>query len=742
MKKFLITFALLIPLSLPALPIEGEITVWCMGSEGNSIPALARDFERENPGVRIHTQPVPWNGAHDRLITAVAGNIAPDVTQLGTTWVPEFAAMDSLLPLDSMIEQSPDLNKDDFFPSSLATAVWNNTTYAVPWYVDVRVVFYRSDILEEAGWDHYPETWEELERMAAKVTRDLDGDGQTDQHAINVSGRDEALILPFIWGAGGSVLDDTNTRVIIDSPETREALAFYQSLFKRGFTTKAESGQIDQFQAFRDGYFLSWITGPWMVGEYERRLPDLEGKWKVAMVPGKKTRSSFLGGSNLAIFRQSKNPGLAWAFIEYLSRPDVQMKWYQITGDLPSVRQAWDDPSLSKSPTWSVFRSQLEKARAVPAVECWEAMAEEIKNEMENLVLGGTPPGRIAEKLQKSLERIMDGRRSGEGNLARRGFLLLVLFPLLLIAGIFILLYRIRHELTSWRKWITPVLFILPVLVHLTLFMFLPILASLFLSFTDFDIYSIGDWRKTSLVGVRNYLRLIMDPLFWQAVFNTGYFIIFAGPLTIGLALGAALLLNSPKTPLKGFFRTGYFLPVVTPLIAVAVVWRWIYSPRHGLLNWAIGLFGMPEQSWLADPALAMPCLIILAVWKNFGYSMVIFLAGLQAIPPAVYEAASIDGAGRWHTFRHVTLPLLRPTMLFITIITTIGYMQFFAEPYVMTEMGGPQNKTLSVVLYLYKEGFRFFHLGYASAMAYTLCFAIAVLSFFQLRWAMRKEAM
>jgi multiple sugar transport system permease protein len=368
-------------------------------------------------------------------------------------------------------------------------------------------------------------------------------------------------------------------------------------------------------------------------------------------------------------------------------------------------------------------------------------MAEVIKNEMEEMLVGGVSPDRTAGRIDEALTGIWAMRRSGPGNLPRLALPVAGSTVLILLVGAAALLWSGRPDLSEWRRWKTPAFFLLPVLAPLLVFLIGPILVSLFLSFTDFDIYSVGDWRRTSLVGGANYVRLWSDPLFWKSVGNTLYFVLVSGPLTIGVGLLAALLLNSPDLPLRGVFRTGYFLPVITPLVAVAVVWRWIYSPQHGILNWFVGLLGIPRQEWLADPYLAMPCLIALSVWKNFGYSMVIFLAGLQSIPRALYEAASIDGAGIWGSFRHVTLPLLRPTIVFVTIITTIGFMQFFAEPYIMTNMGGPRNETLSVVLYLYKEGFRFFRLGYASAMAYTLCAAIALMSIAQLLMNRRMEA-
>ena len=268
--------------------------------------------------------------------------------------------------------------------------------------------------------------------------------------------------------------------------------------------------------------------------------------------------------------------------------------------------------------------------------------------------------------------------------------------------------------------------FLLPGLSVIGLFFFLPVLAGFFLSFTDFDLYAVADPANMRVVGLRNYSELLQEPVFWTALKNTLYFVLFGGPLTVALALGAALLVNARAARFKGFFRTVYFAPVVTTIVAVAVVWRYVFHARFGLLNHLLGYVGLPAVDWLGDPAWAMPSIILMAAWKNFGYSMILFVAGLQSIPESLYEAARIDGAGPLAQFRSVTLPMLRPTLIFVVVITMIGYFQLFAEPYVMTNAGGPLNATLSVVLHMYKEGFRWWNLGYAAAIAFVL-FAILV---------------
>jgi multiple sugar transport system permease protein len=266
----------------------------------------------------------------------------------------------------------------------------------------------------------------------------------------------------------------------------------------------------------------------------------------------------------------------------------------------------------------------------------------------------------------------------------------------------------------------TPYLFIAPALALIAVFFVLPVAASFLLSLTDFDIYAVADTANLRVIGARNYLALASDSLFWVALRNTAYFVVVAGPLSVAVSLGAAILVTASVVRLQGVFRTLLFLPVVTSLVAVAVVWRYLYHPRFGLLNYGLSLFGIEPLDWLGNPYLAMPAIILMSVWKNFGFNMVIFMAGLQGIPPQLYEAASIDGAGRWQQFRHVTLPMLAPTSVFVGIMTLIGNFQLFAEPYVMTR-GGPSNSTLSLVLYMYEEGFRWWNLGYAAALAFVL---------------------
>lgn len=280
-----------------------------------------------------------------------------------------------------------------------------------------------------------------------------------------------------------------------------------------------------------------------------------------------------------------------------------------------------------------------------------------------------------------------------------------------------------------------------PGLAAILVLFLVPIAAAFLLSLTDFDIYALGSLDTVRFVGLRNYASLLRDPLLWKAMRNTALFLFVGGPLTLGVALAAALLLNSRAARLKGLFRTIFFAPYVTTLVAVAVVFRYLYHPRFGLIDRGLALFGVAPIDWLGDPRWAMPAIILLAVWKNFGYATILLVAGLQAIPESLYEAARIDGAGWWQTLRKVTLPLLAPTLLFLGVITTIGYFQFFAEPYVMTDGGKPLNATLSVGLLMYKAGFRWWSMGYAASVAFVLFAVVLALTSIQFAIQRRSES-
>jgi multiple sugar transport system permease protein len=273
-----------------------------------------------------------------------------------------------------------------------------------------------------------------------------------------------------------------------------------------------------------------------------------------------------------------------------------------------------------------------------------------------------------------------------------------------------------------------------PALVVIGVFFALPVVAGLALSLTDFDLYALADLSTLRFVGLGNYAHLLQTPLFWQALGNTFYFVAVGVPVSIGFSLGAALLLNARVAKWHGFFRTALFAPVVTTVVAVAVIWRYLLHTRYGLINQALEGIGIAPIDWLGDPRWSMPAIMLFAAWKNFGYNMIILLAALQAVPREMYESARVDGAGPWRQFVDLTVPMLAPTLVMVGIMTISGYFQLFAEPYVMTR-GGPLRSTVSVLYFMYEEGFRWWNLGNASAVAFLLFVVIFAVSWVLMRF-------
>ncbi len=281
----------------------------------------------------------------------------------------------------------------------------------------------------------------------------------------------------------------------------------------------------------------------------------------------------------------------------------------------------------------------------------------------------------------------------------------------------------------------------LPSVVLVLVFFFGPVLYGLWLSLTDFDLYAIADPTSVRFVGLGNYSNALGSADFWNALKVTLWYALVGAPVSVIVSLAAALLVDAGATRAKPFFRAVYFAPVVTTLVAVAIVWRYLYQPQYGLVNALLVKFGIPRIDWLGNPHWALPAILVLAVWKNFGYNMLIFIAGLQNVPKELHEAAQLDGANAWQRFWHVTLPALAPVSLFVSVTTAINYFQLFAEPYVMTQ-GGPLRSTTSLVLLMYEQGFRWWRLGYAAALAFLLFALILAATVVQLRLqAKRKPA-
>ena len=391
------------------------IRFWAMGREGEVVQELVRDFERENPAVRVHVQQMPWTAAHEKLLTAHVGRSTPDIAQLGNTWVSEFVALHALEPLGSSASAAnasgaiPDSSQ---FPGIWDTNVIDGEPYGIPWYVDTRLLFYRKDVLASAGYDSVPATWSEWLGAMREIKRVVGPDRYPIFLPIN------EWSVPVILGlqAGSPLLADEATRGAFAEPAFRRGFEFYVGMFETGLAPPIGNNEIaNVHQEFARGYINMFITGPWNVGEYRRRLPeDLQDDWSTAALPGPdgaSTGVSVAGGSSLVIFRESRHKSEAWRLVEYLSRPEVQVQFYRLTGNLPARREAWDDSTLTREPTMLAFREQLERVVPTPKVPEWELVASRLQDAVERAVRGDARPDSVLADLDRTVDRILEKRR-------------------------------------------------------------------------------------------------------------------------------------------------------------------------------------------------------------------------------------------------------------------------------------------------------------------------------------------
>jgi multiple sugar transport system substrate-binding protein len=375
---------------------QGEITVWAMGAEGEKLDVLAKDFMAANQGVTVKVTPVAWDVAHDKLITAVAGNKTPDVSQLGTTWMGEFAKTGALATTPD------DVDLEQFFQGARDTAVVDGQPYGVPWYVETRVLYYRTDIAEKAGVNKPPANWDELKAMA-KALKEKGGA----KYGISLSPNNWQEFLPFVWQKGGDVVNESG-ELTLDSPEVVEALEYYQSFFKEGLTSPSVPEGFAVEQGFVAGTHPMFFSGPWHMSLIEELGgADFEGKWAIAPMPTEESGTSFVGGSNLVVFEGSGNKDTAWAFVEYLLQPEVQRKWYTTVSALPSVESAWNQGDLSSDEQLSLFGQQLRDAKSPPPIPKWEQIASEaINSELEKATTGDSSAEQAAESMQQKASSI------------------------------------------------------------------------------------------------------------------------------------------------------------------------------------------------------------------------------------------------------------------------------------------------------------------------------------------------
>jgi multiple sugar transport system substrate-binding protein len=381
-----------------------RLRFWAMGNEGDHVDELLPEFERRNPGIKVGVQVIPWTAAHEKLLTSYAGDSLPDVSQIGNTWVSELSAIGALSPTPA---SASDLLTDQF-PAVLETNRIGGRAMATPWYVDTRLVYYRTDLLERAGFDAMPTTWAEWKRAMHAVKR-VAGEGN---YAVLLPVNEFEQLLTFGLQGDEPLLRDDATRGNFSSPSFVAALAFYKSLFDERLAPLVSATQISNvWTEFARGYFSFYFSGPWTIGDFKRRLPP-ETRWMTGGVPGPTgPGASAPGGSSLAVFRSSPHQEAAWKLVRYLLESPVQVRFNEITGDLPARQSAWSAPAVADDPYIAAFKGQLARAKAVPKAPEWERVVTEMQIVAERMVRGEYTPEAAGREIDRRADRLLEKRR-------------------------------------------------------------------------------------------------------------------------------------------------------------------------------------------------------------------------------------------------------------------------------------------------------------------------------------------
>ncbi|MBT5871897.1 MAG: extracellular solute-binding protein [Candidatus Latescibacteria bacterium] len=718
------------------------VTYWrpAFDVERDATMRMIEDFERQYPRIKINM--VPTSSYEEKIKTALAGGVGPDIMAVDGPLIAFYAYQGALIPLDDYYTQA---NLSDFIPATLEEITWDQHVWTGPLNNSSIAVYYNTEMFERAGVTPPREiedawTWETFAANVSSVSSANTTGGRSPQGLLFGVGINEFATyaeMPWLWQTDGGVLrpDGMQASGYLDSPASVRGLTVFQDLYRRHKIVSVE----EITEGFPSGKAASTITGPWNIQFYQELYPDL--KFGIMPLPRDIKQVTPCGSWHMAITSQSKYPDEAWLFIDWMTGVEGSKNWYQATNNLPARHSTYRAfPDLEEYPM-SIFSDQVRyTARPRPVTPVYPVVTDAVAQAFQSAAYGEPP----REVLERAAIRI-DEELAFE-SLAARGmqFPSIIRYALiiLIISGVVIaavsMVKIIRKNAVALRRseMIWGYALIAPAIGGILVFTVIPMVVALYLSFHH--PYVFRPDQSMAFVGLANYRHLLSDPLFWQSLMNSGYFALVVVPVQTATALGLALLI---REKIKGItlFRSAFFVPVVTSMVVVAIIWKLLYNVDAGIINGLLTQLGLPKQLFLASTSQAMPAIMAMSVWKSCGFFMLIFLAGLQAIPDQLYEAAIVDGASRWQRFRHVTLPMLNQSMLFVLVITSIDAMKLFAPIFVMTN-GGPLNSTNVVVYYIYKAMFLFLKVGYASAMAFVLFGIILLLTLVQMRLLKRES--
>jgi multiple sugar transport system substrate-binding protein len=381
----------------------GKVTlnVWGMGDEAKSLPAMVESFKKLNPDIDVKIQAIPWASAHDKMLTAVAAKKGPDVVQMGTTWIPEFGAAGALMDLTPYLDQYPELKAENFFEGSLETTKFDNKIVGVPWYIDTRVLYYRTDLLAAVGYKEAPKTWEELSDAAQKLAKRGKG-----KYGISIDAKEQTLSFMFARQNGSKLLDDKN-KPLFNQPEFVDAVKYLNSFYENGSSPKEDLG-LDAVQAFKgDAIIPMFISGPWMVKQINDQAPELKDNWATAVLPKKLNNVSNLGGANWSVFQYTKQKDASLKFIAYMSKAETQVEWMKLANAMPAAKVAWNDAFLKENKNLNVFGEQMKNAQSMPLLKPWEELSQNYLTTFEKIYRGGDDVQKSLDDFNKKAEEIL-----------------------------------------------------------------------------------------------------------------------------------------------------------------------------------------------------------------------------------------------------------------------------------------------------------------------------------------------
>ena len=759
--------AVLLGLQSGPAAAKTELVVWGVWNTEGWKRVFA-EFERRHPDIDLVTSTSGGRMDEQKLMCGIAGGAPPDVINQDRFSIGGWAARGAFLALDELIERDrgkPDaIVSDDFYSACWDEVRYEGRVYGIPLNTDDRALYYNEDILAQAGYvDEHgrarpPRTWAELKQYATKLTQHDERGNITRIGFIPNYGN--SWLYLYGWQAGGEFLSADGRTCTLNDPRIAEALTWCTDVYDalggaekvNGFAATFQTGEQDPFVT---GKVALVINGNWNLEAIARYAPDLHFGVAPAPVPEGRPYLTWSGGFSWAIPVGAKHVEAAWEFIRWMSsrecwlmNHEAQYRYARSWGRVyvpnmsPNRRvnevvfrqYAPAEPRLAKG--LRLFLDMMPKSRFRPVTplgqELWDRHAEA----MDLAIYHKRSPQAALDfgtrQVQRELDSIYQQRTYPPLGPATAGGIALAVLAVTLGGGVVLARRRAAATPRGPRgEAVAGFAFASPWLAGFVIFTAGPMVASIVLSFCRYDVL-----HPPEFVGTENYARMFRDdPLFWQSLGNTVYMVIGV-PLGMAVGLSVAMLLNTAVQGLA-VYRTIYYMPAIVPTVASSILWMWVLNPQHGLINAAIrGLSGSSGPNWLTDAAWSKPSIILMGLW-GAGQGMIIWLAGLKGISQTLYEAAEMDGAGPLRRFWSVTLPMLTPYIFFSLIMGIIGTFQIFNQAYIMTQ-GGPVNSTLFYVYYLFNTGFRYFKMGYASALAWVLFLIILVLTLIQLKLAPR----